>query len=239
MLYYLHIPKSAGTSVRTLFSSIYGPRLVEVYQDVSKDYTESLARVCQEESVLFGHFCFSLHELLRDPKPSYISLVRHPLERVTSWFKHQLRDRTSRFGGPLHRGDLSPKQIVDQGLAPEVNNHSVRMICASYRRVTLYKARDAFSRNFLGKRYYQFDSEQHLRQALNNIDRHFAFITTVEKQSKLVHWLAQQNNVTAAALNIPTENTSPADLEIDLDKATTDAILRANKLDLKLYDRLM
>ena len=239
MLYYLHIPKSAGTSVRRLFGSVYGSRLVEVYQDISTSYTRTLLETCNENSVLFGHFCFGLHELLHDPKPTYLTLVRHPVERVVSWFKHQLRDANSRFHQPLHRQELTLRDIVERGLAPEVNNHSVRMICASYRRLPLYRARDIASRCFLGKQYHQFNAERHLTGAFRHIEKSFAFIATVDQQSRLVDLLAEENKLSADSLKIPTENTSPTDLEVQIDAVTRDAISRANRLDLKLYESLM
>lgn len=238
MLYYLHIPKSAGTSVRRLFSTIYGDRLIEVYQPISQSVTSNLMKRCDGNSVLFGHFCFSLHRLLHDPCPQYVTLVRHPLDRVASWFKHQLRDPQSRFFEPLHRKDLTIKNIVDRGLAPEVNNHSVRMICASYSWPLLYRTRDLIARYCARKAYYQFNARRHYEQAMRHVREYFSFIARIEEQDRLAKFLAAQNAVSASSLNIAFENVSPPELEIEIDPSTRDAILRANRLDLKLYEQL-
>jgi hypothetical protein len=113
------------------------------------------------------------------------------------------------------------------------------MICASYRRWPLYRARDAISRSFSGKHYYQFDAERHLTGAFRHIEKCFALVATVDQQSRLMNLLADRNKLPVHSLKIPTENISPPDLEVQIDAATRDAIFRANRLDMKLYESLM
>ena len=63
--------------MRHLFASVFEERLVEVYGDL-----DSIR--CAPDSVLFGHFCFSLHKRLGDRAPSYMTVLRDPVDRVIS-----------------------------------------------------------------------------------------------------------------------------------------------------------
>lgn len=237
MLYFLHIPKSAGTSVRQLFSSVYQNNLIEVYRDVDESYRKALVAQCNNQSVLFGHFCFSLHELLGDKQPRYITLLRHPVDRVISWYKHQLRDANSPLFKRVTEDRLSLGEIIELGLAQEVNNHSVRMLCVSYKKRLLYSLRDRYSAKYLNKQNAQFNAQRHLRGAIEHIERYFSFVGTIEHTSTLRDFLIAQNRSDPEELPpIPRVNVAPP-IDVTPDSQTLLLIHKANQLDLALYER--
>lgn len=231
MLYYLHIPKSAGTSVRRVFSKIYHDKLIEVYGP------EANYAACRPDSVLFGHFGFSLHKCLHDKEPSYMTLLRNPVDRVVSWYKHQARNPGSPFYEPIRQGSLSLADIIQRGLAPEVNNHSVRVLCVDYLNPRRESIRNSCSAFFLNKELYQFSAKRHLKTACGRIEQFFCFAGTVERLDVFQQFLARRNGLDPAAIDIPTENVAP-DKDFQLDPGTLRLVERANKLDLELYNRI-
>lgn len=231
MLYYLHIPKSAGTSVRQVFSEIYRDRLIEVYGP------DANYAACRPDSVLFGHFGFSLHRCLHDEEPSYMTLLRNPVDRVVSWYKHQARNPRSPFYEPISQSHLSLADIIQRGLAPEVNNHSVRILCVDYLNPRREKIRDSCSAFFLTKQLYQFSAKRHLKTAWERIEKYFCFAGTVDRLDVFQQFLARRNGLDAAAISVPVENVAP-DKEFNLDPRTLRLVERANELDLELYNRI-
>jgi hypothetical protein len=226
LLYYLHIPKSAGTSVRRLFASVFEDRLVEVYGNLD-------AIRCAPDSVLFGHFCFSLHKRLGDPAPRYMTVLRDPVDRVISWYRHQTRASDSRFYREIHERGLTLGEIIDRGLAHEVNNHSVRMICTDSP-LKWQHARDAFSSKLTGKKFYQFDAGRHLKLAFERIRRSFCFVGVVERFDLLLNFVAELAGKTGE-FAVPKENIAP-NHDLKVDTQTLDLIKRANRLDYELFE---
>lgn len=241
MLYYLHIPKSAGTSVRHLFQAVFRERLVEVYGDLS-------GVQYMPDSVLFGHFCFGAHNGLRDAAPSYMTLFRDPVERVISWYRHQLRDVNMRFYRDIRENGLSLGEIIERGLAHEVNNHSVRTICSdavyewqrnrSLRVVWTNSPPNELQRNgggkLAGNKLYQYSSVRHLKLACERIRRYFCFVGVVERVDLLINFLAEQTDKTPE-LKVPNENVAP-NPDVQVDAQTVDLIKRANRLDYELFE---
>jgi hypothetical protein len=212
--------------VRRLFASVFEERLVEVYGNL-----DSIR--CAPDSVLFGHFCFSLHKRLGDPTPSYMTVLRDPVDRVISWYRHQTRDSGSRFYRDIQEKGLTLGEIITRGLAHEVNNHSVRMICTDSP-LKWQHTRDAFSAKLTGKKFYQFDAARHLKLAFQRIRRSFCFVGVVERFDLLLNFLAERIGK-KGKLAVPKENIAP-NQDFTVDTQTLDLIKRANHLDYELFD---
>jgi len=89
-LYFLHIPKTAGISFKTLLASHFEPdRVFPSYfiDDVVVTSPEKLANY----QLLAGHFLYSFH-LLLPRMPLYLTLLRDPIERSLSQYAHVKRD---------------------------------------------------------------------------------------------------------------------------------------------------
>jgi Sulfotransferase family len=237
VLYYLHIPKSAGTSVRSLFRRVYGANLVEVYQRIDAAYVRSLDAVCRPESVLFGHFSFSLHLLLGDPEPSYMTILRHPIDRVISWYRAALRDPSSEHFARIERDRLTLAEAVELGIAAETNNHSVRVLSGNYLNWNFkYRTLDRAAR-LIGKRCYQFNGRRYLDAAVANMNRFFGFVGITEQMDQLARFLAESTGLAPDDIAVPFENVAPAS-KLDVDSQTLEVISKANELDLRLYEKV-
>ena len=244
MLYYLHIPKTAGTSVRNLFGQIYGKNLVEVYGIMSPAYAESLKPLCHQDSVLFGHYSFGLHVALGDAAPRYMTILRNPIERVVSWYKGQVREPGAEHYERIRRDRLTLAEFIELGITPELNNHSVRVLIGRGRtRIWRMKRRvqNFYTSRLLGKRIYQVNGKRYLDRAIANLNRYFCFVGIVEKLEQLTQFLAGEGTLAAEGARVPRLNVAPApidSLETPIDSQTVDAIRKANELDLMLYEQV-
>jgi Sulfotransferase family len=240
VLYYLHIPKTAGTSVRDLFGQVYGKNLVEVYGRMSPAYAESLKPSCHKDSVLFGHYSFGIHRHFGDENPRYMTILRNPIERVISWYKGHVRDPGAEHYERIRRDRLTLAEFIKLGITPELNNHSVRVLTGRGRgRIWKMKrrAQNYYTSRLLGKQIYQVNGKRYLDRAIANLNRYFCFVGIVEKLEQLTQFLAGQGTVAAGSVSVPRLNVAPP-MEPTIDSQTLDAIRKANELDLILYEQV-
>lgn len=238
MLYFLHIPKAAGTSIRHLFSRIYGSDLIEIYRGIDPEYVNQLKKICRPTSVLFGHYQFSLHVLFGDQNARYMAILREPVERVISWYNHEKHDPNGRFHERIRRDGLTLGEMIEQGLASQTNNHMVRILSGDYLNSKLkYKLLDVTSSRFMGKQIYQFNGKRYLDAAVANLNNYFVFLTTVPYLDQLRNFMGVENNINPDAIEIPRVNVSP-EAEVINDSQTIAAIRKANELDIVLYSKV-
>lgn len=85
-IFFVHIPKTAGSSIRSVLKRWFGARLM-IFDSHDR---EAFAREWSDRRPLAvaGHFGFGLHEAVADCSPVYLSLVRDPVERFVSLYKH-------------------------------------------------------------------------------------------------------------------------------------------------------
>ena len=92
---FLHVPKTAGTTLNGLMVEHYAPDnfKVGVWGGVRRSLDE-LRALTADESLRFrcvhGHIPYGVHAHVARPC-RYISVFRHPVERVVSWYRHRLR----------------------------------------------------------------------------------------------------------------------------------------------------
>jgi len=238
MLYYLHIPKSAGTSVRELFKRAYGERLIEIYKNMDDAYAESLKPLCHEDSVFFGHFGFSLHVRLGDNDAQYMTLLRHPVERVISWYKMVVRNSWAQHHDRIVGDRLTIAEAVQLGLCTELNNHSVRVLVGNCLiSQTKLRMMDYCSARLFGKEIYQYRGKRYLDAAIANLNDYFCFVGIVERLDQLTQFLAKRGVLTVESAGVPRENVAPP-MEVTIDSQELEVIRKANELDLMLYEHI-
>lgn len=101
VFYHMHIPKTAGTSLRSLLARHWDtgaalPALV--WSDYWKLSDLEPTFDCSQYSFISGHFDYKL-EGLADPsaKITRVSFLRHPTERALSFYYHILRNTLTEF----------------------------------------------------------------------------------------------------------------------------------------------
>lgn len=124
LIYYLHIPKTAGTSVVHFLHDVYDPALIcphGLWDELVHASSEELAAW----RVYVGHFGGALPLWLRR-WPRTLTVLRDPVARTISHIRHVKRD----FRHPLHRLALG-KRVAEYCLDPTLSR-SVENLQARY-----------------------------------------------------------------------------------------------------------
>ena len=177
-------------------------------------------------SLVVGHFPFGLHR--RIPRPSrYVTVVRDPVERVVSLYYHFRNLPGIRFGGKGHRerlrmrlGRVTLEKWVFGSRRLGVDNQMVRNISGS-RSAPFGGCTDAM-----------------LKQALANIDQHFAAVLVTEEMDRSAIVLSRV--IGRQLPRVGYENANPRRPPLNtIDPTALDSIRELNRFDLQLYDHAL
>ena len=90
ILYFLHIPKTAGTTLQFLLDGYFD--LASIYQGrIWKNLARKMPEDFSKRKFFRGHFGYSLHRILAK-KPVILTVLRDPIERTISDYDHRVRD---------------------------------------------------------------------------------------------------------------------------------------------------
>lgn len=124
-LFFMHIPKAAGTSVRTALDAAIGARLVLAYPGNPRfDLDATLTAPLPERAVVFGHYNWGLHFLFRQ-EPRYATILRDPVQRIWSWYRYMRSVETFPFYEAAQ--EMSVGEMVRTGNV-QLNNHMTAML---------------------------------------------------------------------------------------------------------------
>jgi len=120
----IHIPKTAGVSIRNILKEHFGPGFVAYYWEITDAWGRVLDQVPPDATCVHGHY--QTDQLIRQfPRAELITWVRDPVERVVSSYHHRLRDPD--FKHPvcheLHQKKLS---LTEYAALPLVRNEMTR-----------------------------------------------------------------------------------------------------------------
>lgn len=96
ILFFLHIPKTAGTTMREILQRAYGNRLqiggIEHGDDrfPTDEVLTNIKNTLKDKDVYTRHLCYGLHEYLDRPY-QYLTFLRDPIKRSISHFNYFLR----------------------------------------------------------------------------------------------------------------------------------------------------
>ena len=144
VLLHLHVPKTAGLALNDVILAAYGDpgwtvsddgHLVKgvyyVHAGIEHRFVpdENARQILSGRDIhaVVGHFSFGIHELVNRPC-RYVTLLRHPVDRVVSLYRHiQAWDHES-VHEEVIRKNLTLEQFVSDLEFPEVDNGQVRRI---------------------------------------------------------------------------------------------------------------
>jgi hypothetical protein len=130
-LLFVHVPKTAGTTLRVVIEQQYlGQGLLVIQHDIPGERARFAAMGEQEKRALravFGHMCWGWHEHLATGQPyAYATMLRDPVERVLSLWAHaQLIEH---YLGAAVRG-MDLVKFLTSGVTQTADNATVRQLC--------------------------------------------------------------------------------------------------------------
>lgn len=216
-----HIPKTAGTSLRKIVSSL-NPDTVWAYNrelsllNPNFEFINTFKR-SPTPSVLMGHFSYGVHRFL-NITPKYATVLRNPIDRIISLYYYQTSLADSDFFKHFQNG-LSLYDFVSQGLTEMTNNHACRIIAGI--------PPDAGM--LINQRWI-------LDLAVHNIRRHYALVGILENINDFLFSLG--NLLGWKNIDFPLENETKLKSN-NLDDRTRDCIVENNYLDIELYKYIL
>ena len=126
MLAFIHIPKTAGTTLHKILFHQY--KRIFVRHDTDGTPDERLASVIRQNKtqVIIGHFSADMHTLI--PSIRYITCLREPVARIKSHYHHALNDPAHYLHHAIKSEKMDLATYVSSGLSGELNNGMTRMI---------------------------------------------------------------------------------------------------------------
>jgi hypothetical protein len=225
ILIFLHIPKTAGTTLQRIIlrqfsrDSVFRINGASVRRSI--DQLKGLnGKEKYKIRLVSGHVPFGLHTCL--PRPaSYITVLRNPVERIISHYYYVLR-KPNHY---LHKEVISRKLdlfgYVSEEVSSELNNGQTRAVSGAERLCVMNE--------------HPSDSANVLEIAKRNIRDHFTAVGICERFNEslvLFKRLFGWSNILYARKNVTQERPSVSEIP----KQTVRLIERFNELDLELYE---
>lgn len=135
---FLHVPKTAGTTMHSIFEKHYPPGALYSTYPANHPYgsLEAYAAFPPERKsqirVLLGHFSYGVHKLVPGPY-LYITILREPVERIISNFYHINRDPNHGLHELVSSGRMDLQQYVDHMVHDlKMDNEQTRMYAGNW-----------------------------------------------------------------------------------------------------------
>ncbi len=128
---FLHIPKTAGTTLETVLARQYRSRET-FYVNGAQDVREERYRQLHESErarirLIKGHMFFGIHAHVPNAY-TYITVLRNPIDRVISHYYYVRSKPSHPFYQIVHERNMSLHDYVTSGMSPELENNQVRTL---------------------------------------------------------------------------------------------------------------
>ncbi|MBR9832568.1 sulfotransferase family 2 domain-containing protein [bacterium] len=224
--FFLHIPKTAGTTLRHCLKLKY--RADEIFfidnSTKNKSIKEGLVNLSPNEKeklkMVIGHGYFGMHNCFNKHKEyPYLSLLREPSSRVISLFNQAVNSKyENEIGEFIIKNNASIEDVINTNKYRGFNNDQCRLI-----------ANLPFEKSITDVELYE--------AALYNIEKHFKFIGLQEHFNLSLLMLKELLEWKTPPFYLKLNQSSKKEKSIIThSKEDKDAIISANQADIKLYD---
>jgi hypothetical protein len=213
MIYFVHIPKTAGTSLRRLFSESYDADEIAYVYPPPHGLTLQGLRALPEArkrklKLVYGHFHYGIHNGL-EISGSYATCLRETSGRIISNYFHHTRDGFAQ--------DRTLLQYVQEAKPKDMDNYSVRLLSGIGHGVEFGRV-----------------ARNHLDRAIHNLSVGFEVFGLTDEIGKTASLFLR--NFRLVDRRIGRENVTPKQLSASmLSRTEIDAVMRMNELDQELY----
>jgi hypothetical protein len=186
-LLFLHIHKTAGTTLNRIIEREYNPFLVYTIEggviEWSIDHLKRLSeRRRRALRVVKGHMSFGLHEFL--PQPStYITFLRDPIERCISSYSYSKGNPINPFYRRINDEKLDLAQFLR--IAPWNNNLQCKVIAGvdrtDYRPFALFREMTQTGAKAPDPSLDRWSNAETLRRAQDNLRQYFGFVGLTDR----------------------------------------------------------
>ncbi len=239
--YFLHIPKTAGTTFRVLLENrFHMDDICPAYEffQIGQYSDEQLGRF----RLFRGHMGYNLVNYLPE-KPRVMVMLRDPMERAVSHFEYIRRDPGHPKHRIIHERNMGLKEyLLDPVLSAEVTNAQVRPLAHLADRQTLgelmkgSRSQDEFARAWRHRDGVLPPEDELLDLALRRLEAmdFVGVAEDLERGMELAAWLLEA----PAPEQLQSLNINPGRTRLDSLPQDTLALLeQATVLDRRLYDR--
>lgn len=223
MLLFLHLPKTAGTTLRLLLYDVYGKdALFETYlyhnnQSVADAFTSLSPDAKSQVALVAGHFGYGLHTYI-DVDCRYLTMLREPVERVVSTYFFMLGGDGLERQPQMEGQNLTLCEFLEAGITPQVDNGLTRLLSGIGASVEYGKC-----------------TAEHLETAKKNLTDHFDWVGLLEEFDESVVLLGTKLGWERVPL-YRKENVTPKRPRMDeLSGREHETILKYCNFDVELY----
>jgi len=224
LLIFVHIPKTAGTTLGSLIARQYNVDNIffcHPERSVTGKTPEDFQLLPLEDrlkyKVISGHLSFGLHERLDDPC-TYIAVLRDPVDRAISHYYYVRKRKDHYLHDKVMSENLTLEEYVTKGVTLEMDNGQTRMLVGDMGYATPF-----------GECPPEF-----LEQAKRNIREKFAVIGTSERFDETL-LVAKKVLGWSMPLYISWKVTRDRPKRQEISPEVAEAIRQQNTLDIELY----
>ena len=212
---FLHLPKTAGTTLNRLIEWEYPLREMYSVDPVFFEWSAAHMRKLPERRLcrtrMFkGHMLFGLHEILPQPA-TYITVLRNPIDRVLSAFYFMRSYRLHPLHWKLRRENWTIEQYVERTTRDSVQ-----------------------SKIIAGAEYHTPCTQDVLDRAIDNLNRYFSIVGLSERFEESLALMKLRFGwqlKSYSSFNVTRSRPKKAELA----QSTIDLIAEKNRFDVALY----
>ncbi|MEQ8767263.1 MAG: sulfotransferase family 2 domain-containing protein [Planctomycetota bacterium] len=222
---FLHMPRTAGTTLRSLTQRQYEPNQVfSLYTELTSDRIERIHECppawLEQVSLVLGHFRFGLHERLPG-QPVYFTMLRDPVDRVISDYHYILSNPDHAYHHLVKGRGLSLEDFVRSEDFHFTHNGQARGLAG------LGAVRDRS----------QLPSDERAaiwQTAMSNLEEHFVFLGLTEEFDKSILIFQDRLGWKTPYYEVKNVNTSRPRRD-PVPESVRSLIAEANAIDIELY----